>query len=114
MQKRLQVIETEGTANGDRLCCISSPKLTIRIATNGSKDYGRLSTIDADNDREFLTLCVNQQVVLDFVDVSVSKAISIGTSVLREECKQEVDPLALDAILRHATENRVGPGDGET
>lgn len=54
MQKRLQVIETEGTANGDRLCRISSPKLTIRIATNGSKDYGRLSAFNVDNDREVL------------------------------------------------------------
>jgi hypothetical protein len=35
--------------------------------------------------------------------------MSFGTSVLREECKQEVNPLALDAILRHTTENRVCP-----
>jgi hypothetical protein len=38
VQKRLQVTEAEGTANRDRLCCISSPKLTIRVATNGSQD----------------------------------------------------------------------------
>ena len=38
MQKRLQVIETEGTADGDCLCCITSPKLAIRVAANGPKD----------------------------------------------------------------------------
>jgi hypothetical protein len=58
---------------------------------------------------KFFTLCVNQQVVLDFVDVSVSKAMRIITSVFGKECKQEVDPLALDAILRHASENCVCP-----
>jgi hypothetical protein len=38
MQKRLQVIEPEGAANGDCLCCITSPKLTVRVATNGPKN----------------------------------------------------------------------------
>jgi len=38
MQKRFQVVETEGTTNRDGLRCIPCPKLTIWVAANGSKD----------------------------------------------------------------------------
>jgi len=83
IQKRLQVVETEGRANRYRLCRIPCPKLTVGVAANGSKDCtGDISAIDADHIRENLTLRVYQQVVLDFVDVSVRKGVSFVPSVL--------------------------------
>jgi hypothetical protein len=38
MQKRFQVVESEGTTNRDGLRCVSCPKLTVWVAANGSKD----------------------------------------------------------------------------
>jgi hypothetical protein len=38
MQKRFQVVETEGTTNRDGLRCVSCPKLTVWVTANGSKD----------------------------------------------------------------------------
>ena len=90
IQKRLQVVETEGRANGYRLCRVSRPKLTVGIAANGSKDCtGAISAIDADHFREFRTLRVYQQVVLDFVDVSVRKGVSFGPSVLERNTNKK-------------------------
>ena len=38
MQKRFQVVKTEGTTNRDGLCCIPRPKLTVWVVANGSED----------------------------------------------------------------------------
>ena len=38
MQKRFQVVETEGTTNRNGLCCITRPKLTVWVVANGSED----------------------------------------------------------------------------
>ena len=112
IQKRLQVVETEGRANRYRLCRISCPKLAVGVAANGSQNYkGAMSVIDADQVREFRTLRVYQQVVLNFVDVSVREGVSFEPSILAKKCKQEVDHFAFHAILRQATENCVRPGN---
>ena len=82
IQKCLQVVETEGRANRYRLCCIARPKLTVGVATDGSQDYkGTVSVIDANQARGFRTLRIYQQVVLNFVDVSVRKGVSFEPSI---------------------------------
>jgi hypothetical protein len=77
----------------------------------------RSRTITIDQDREIHTLCVNQQIVLDFVNVSISKKREPWTERTQGKRKQEVNPLTFHIILRHASENRVRPGsrmvDGE-
>lgn len=64
------------------------------------------------------TLCVNQQIVLDLVNVSISRNVSLTwTERTQGKYKQEVNPLTFHVILRHASENCVRPGsrmvDGE-
>jgi hypothetical protein len=40
MQKSLQIVETERTADRDCLRSIPRPKLTVRVAADGSEDCG--------------------------------------------------------------------------
>jgi hypothetical protein len=57
------------------------------------------------------TLCVNQQIVLDFVDVSISRNVSLPwTERTQGKREQEVNPLTFHITLRHASKNRVRPG----
>jgi hypothetical protein len=78
----------------------------------------RSGTDSIDQDREMHTLCVNQQIVLDLVNVSISRNMSLAwIERTQGRHKQEVNPLTFHVILRHASENRVRPGcrmvDGE-
>jgi len=71
----------------------------------------RSGTNSIDQDREMHTLCVNQQIVLDFVDVSISRNVSLPwTERTQGKREQEVNPLTFHITLRHASENRVRPG----
>jgi hypothetical protein len=110
MQKRFQVVETEGTTNRDSLRCVSCPKLTVRVAANGSKDcmevknYQHRSTLKNAYALHQSANCLGLRQRICF------KNVSLGPSELRGKCKQEINSLTSYIIPCHASENRVRPG----
>ena len=117
MQKRFQVVETEGTTNRDRLRCIPCPKLTVWVAANGSEDCTevkcyqcRLKPRSAYALRQSAS-CPGLRQRIYF------KRREPWTERAQGKHKQKVNPLTFHVILRHAPKNCVRPenhrNDGE-
>ena len=52
------------------------------------------------------TFCIDQQVILDLVDISISRILEIWIGN-KERHGQEINPLTLHTILRQTTEDRM-------
>jgi hypothetical protein len=117
MQKRFQVVETEGTTNRDGLRCVSCPKLTVWVAANGSKDCVEVKNYQY-RSRPGNAYALRQSAnCLGLRQRICFKKREPWTERTQGKRKQEVNPMSFHIILRHASENRVRPGgrmvDGE-
>jgi hypothetical protein len=117
MQKRFQVVESEGTTNRDGLRCVSCPKLTVWVAANGSKDCMGVKNYHYRSRSRNAYVLRQSANCLGLRQRICFKKREPWAERTQGKRKQEVNPLTFHIILRHAPENRVRPGsrmvDGE-
>jgi hypothetical protein len=117
MQKSFQVVETEGTTNRDGLRCITCPKLTIWVATNGSEDWKDVKCCQRKLKLRSAYALRQSASCLEPRQRICFKRREAWTKRAQRKHKQEINPLTFHIILRHTPKDRVCPGshmtDGE-
>lgn len=110
MQKRFQVVETEGTSNRDGLCCVSCPKLTVWVAANSSKDCTNVKNYQYRSKPGNVYALRQSANCLGLRQRICFKKREPWIERTRGERKQEVNPLTFHITLSHALEDRMCPG----